>query len=235
MNQGSSALSLQKAPRVFAFIDGQNLNLAIKTDIRNKKSGRLLYKGKVLDYKKFRHYLYQKYNVQKAYIFLGYMKKNQPLYSYFRHCGFDMVFKRINEMHIDGEEKVKGNVDIDIAVWSCGREFANFDQAVFVSGDGDFAELYDFMNECGKLSKIIVPNQWAYSKLLKSFDIEFLNGVRTLFLDKKMTGGSGRNKSLGVSGRGRLNVNTRDDTRSIAKPKHDVKHNFKKVNNKEER
>jgi len=213
--------SSQSSQKVFAFIDGENLHLAVETNIVTP-NGKTLYRGRILDYRKFRHYLYQKFGVTKAFIFLGYLSKNDKLYDYLRRSGFELIFKRVNKMMIHGKEKVKGNVDIDIAVWSCGRTFAQFNEAVFVSGDGDFAELYDFMQEREKLRKIIVPNQWSYSKLLRAFRPEFLNNVSSVFKEKtftnkKMTGGSGRNKSLGVSGRGRLDADSRNHGPSLSR------------------
>ena len=54
----------------YAFIDGQNLYLGIN----------LL--GWKLDYKRFFVYLKEKYNVKKAYLFLGYIKEREDLCSW---------------------------------------------------------------------------------------------------------------------------------------------------------
>ena len=51
----------------FSFIDSQNLNLGIQK------------LGWKLDYKKLRIYLAEKYNVRKAYMFIGFSPFNQPL------------------------------------------------------------------------------------------------------------------------------------------------------------
>jgi len=53
----------------YAFIDGQNLNLGIQS------------LGWNLDFKKFRVYLKEKYNVAQTYYFIGYISGNQDLYS----------------------------------------------------------------------------------------------------------------------------------------------------------
>jgi len=52
----------------FAFIDGQSLNLGIKN------------LGWKLNYHRFRRYLAEKYSVNTAYYFIGYVAGNQPLY-----------------------------------------------------------------------------------------------------------------------------------------------------------
>ena len=53
----------------YAFIDSQNLNLSIRKQ------------GWVLDFKKFRHYLQYKYSVTQAFLFIGYVPRNQVLYT----------------------------------------------------------------------------------------------------------------------------------------------------------
>ena len=60
---------------VFAFIDSQNLNLGTSKDIY--KNGKLIYKGWKLDFKKFRHYLTDKFKVEKAFLFIGFIQKNK--------------------------------------------------------------------------------------------------------------------------------------------------------------
>jgi uncharacterized LabA/DUF88 family protein len=49
------------------------------------------------------------------------------------------------------------------------RNALNYNKAVIVSGDGDFLSLYDYLDEKGKLSRIIVPNKKRYSQLLTKY------------------------------------------------------------------
>lgn len=207
--------------RTYVFIDGQNLNLAIKSDVL-AKTGKVLYRGKKIDYRKLRHYLYQKYKATKCIIFLGYLEKNEQLYKYFRHCGFEIVFKTTTTMKIRDQETIKGNVDIDIAVYAAARTINEYDRAVFVSGDGDFLELYDYIDEQKKLHKILIPNSYRYSRLLKKYQdkIVYLNHNKEIFEKTKKLSRSSvsfgqrfrSDKSLGVSGH-------RDDDRNIAQKK----------------
>jgi hypothetical protein len=67
--------------QTYAFIDSQNLNLGIRSQ------------GWVLDFRKFRIYLKDKFKVQKAFLFIGYMKENHKLYELLRSSGFELVFK----------------------------------------------------------------------------------------------------------------------------------------------
>jgi len=53
----------------YAFIDSQNLNLGVKSS-RWK-----------IDYRKFRLYLRNKYNIDQAFIFIGLVSNNQKLYT----------------------------------------------------------------------------------------------------------------------------------------------------------
>lgn len=215
---------------VYAFIDGQNLNLGVKNDVLSDE-GKLLYRGKQLDYRKFRHYLREKYKVSQAYMFIGMVPTNNSLYTYLQRCGFTLVFKTISTyMDTHGQTITKGNVDTDIVLWSVGRLAEEYDQAVFVSGDGDFLSLYEYLEEKGKLCRIIVPNRMRYSKLLNSFrdKLAFVGDVPQLLLpirtDKeqnlkkkpnKKTRSSGRITSLGQPGHG--------DSKNIANKKNKVK------------
>ena len=147
---------------------------------------------------------------------------NNDLYTYLQECGFTLVFKAISVyMDENGHTITKGNVDTDIVLYSVGRLAEEFDQAVFVSGDGDFLSLYEYMQELGKLNKIIVPNRMRYSKLLNTYrdKLAFVGDVPKLFKKSestKKTRSSGRITSLGQPGH--------SDTKIVAKK-------TKKVNN----
>ncbi|OGD65962.1 hypothetical protein A3F08_00590 [Candidatus Berkelbacteria bacterium RIFCSPHIGHO2_12_FULL_36_9] len=152
-----------KYPKIYAFIDSQNLNLGTSKDIRNKK-GKLIYKGWKLDFKKFRIYLKDKFHVSKAFIFIGYIKENKYLYGSLEKFGFKLVYKATIK---DGLGKTKGNVDAELVLHSAAIEFNNYDKAVIVSGDGDFKCLHNFLKSKNKLLNIIIPNPYSESSLLK--------------------------------------------------------------------
>jgi len=136
----------------YAFIDSQNLNLGIKS------------KGWRLDFKKFRIYLKNKYDVEKAYLFLGYIPGNERLYSNLKGFGYILIFKPVLEY----KERVKGNVDAEL-VLHCILEIPNYRKAIIVSGDGDFYCLIEYLERKGKLLKILVPTK-QYSSLLRKFN-----------------------------------------------------------------
>lgn len=135
----------------YAFIDGNNLYIAI-TQL-----------GWKLNYKRFRIYLREKHHVEKAYLFLGYLSENKLLYGCLRKYGYDLIFKPI----VRGEGgKVKGNVDAELVLQTM-IDLKNFDKAIFVTGDGDFYCLVKYLRQLDKLGRIIVPNKYRYSVLLR--------------------------------------------------------------------
>ena len=163
---------MQKRFNNYAFIDSQNVNLAIRAQ------------GWRLDFKRFRVYLQDKYHVSRAYLFIGYLPGNQTLYTHLQSVGFIVIFKPTLERP-DGT--VKGNVDAELVLHAM-IEYPNYGQAVIVTGDGDFYCLVDYLNKQGKLARLLVPNVHKYSKLLKPFapnKLDFMNNLRKKLEYKK--------------------------------------------------
>lgn len=159
--------------RNYAFIDNQNLNLGIQ---------RLGWK---MDWRKFRYFLERQYGVEKAFMFIGYMPDHEELYTYMHDLGFLVVLKptlQMRDMPIEGapdkpkeelkegEEKkpLKGNVDAELVLHAM-KELPNYDQAIIVSGDGDFYSLIEYLAEQRKLKHVLAPNR-MYSTLLKPYE-----------------------------------------------------------------
>lgn len=142
----------------YAFIDGANLELSTKKDQDWK-----------LDYQKFRVYLTDKYNINKAFYFVGkYMLEYLNLYTSLEKYGYILVFAKAK------------NADVDLTVYAM-KECDKYNKAIIVSGDGDFCCLFGYLKEQGKLLKILVPNCYSYSSLLRKFnsDIAFISDLRT--------------------------------------------------------
>ncbi len=148
----------------YCFIDSQNLNLGTGKDIIRKE--KVIYKGWKLDFKKFRIYLSDKFRVEKAFLFIGYIKQNEELYKRLRSYGYELIFKPTVKDNIG---KPKGNVDAELVLHAAAVEYSNYEKAVIVSGDGDFYCLHEFLRENKKLLRIIIPNSKSESSLLKSF------------------------------------------------------------------
>ncbi|MBI5399043.1 NYN domain-containing protein [Candidatus Saganbacteria bacterium] len=150
---------------IYAFIDSQNLNLAIKNDIHGK-NGDLLHKGWELDFAKFYQLLKNKYRVNKAFLFIGYKAGNENSYTYLQKIGFILIFKPIL-ISKDGNV-VKGNVDAELVLQAM-IEFENYNKAIIVSGDGDFHCLIEYLISKKKFFKLLIPNKIRYSSLLRKF------------------------------------------------------------------
>lgn len=158
----------------FAFIDGQNLYFALKG------------LGWHLDYRKFRLYLTEKYGVTKAYIFMGYIPSNVTLYSALQSHGFDRIFRPTLTTR-DGV--TKGNCDAELVLHAM-IEYPNYDQALIVTGDGDFSCLIEYLRLQSKLKMLFVPNMNRYSALLKpaaAKSIAFISELRHMLEYKKRT------------------------------------------------
>ena len=142
---------MQKKEHNFAFIDGQNLNLGIKS------------LGWKLDFSRFRKYLSEKYSVSTAYYFIGYMPGNQPLYSDLQKAGYVVIFKPTIP---DSNGNVKGNIDADLVLQAL-INFQNYDKAIIVTSDGDFYSLVKHLYKNNKLCFIMSPYVKTCSTLLK--------------------------------------------------------------------
>lgn len=141
--------------RIFAFIDSQNLNL-----------GTLDF-GWKLDFAKFRLYLRNKYNVKKAYLFIGYIERYANLYKKLQEFGYILIFKPVLSIKKSKRVTYKGNVDAELVLHTMiQREY--FEKAIIVSGDGDFYCLIEYLFNQGLLKKIMTPNS-NYSSLLREF------------------------------------------------------------------
>jgi uncharacterized LabA/DUF88 family protein len=90
--------------------------------------------------------------------------------------GYELVFKPTLE-YKDGT--TKGNVDAELVLHAM-IQAPYYHQAVIVSGDGDFYSLVEHLIKNHKLAKLIVPNKFNYSSLLKRFDSEHLAFVSDL-------------------------------------------------------
>ena len=172
----------QKIPKVHAFIDSQNLNLGIRSQ------------GCELDFKKFRLYLKNKYHVEKAYLFIGLVPGNEQLYTSLLEMGYVLVFKPTVEYREDGKKTYKGNVDAELVLYASAKCFHEYDKAVIVSGDGDFACLVDYLDQNDKLRAVICPNK-RYSSLLRKYRgyVHIIGNARNKLAYKKARN-SGRSK-----------------------------------------
>ena len=153
-------------PRVYAFIDSQNLNIGTQKF------------GWKMNWVRFRKFLAERYGVEKAFMFIGYIPENEDLYEKMHEAGymvvlkptFDMSKPRPEEKPEDKEEErpVKGNIDADLVLWAM-KEMSNYQKAIIVSGDGDFYSLVEYLESKGRLSHILAPSG-HYSQLYNPYE-----------------------------------------------------------------
>lgn len=155
---------------IYAFIDSQNVNISIRAQ------------GWQLDFEKFRHYLQYKYNVSSAFLFIGYIAGKDAFYARLRSYGYVVILKPTIYLP-DG--KIKGNLDAELVLHAM-IEYPNYDQAIIVSNDGDFYCLIEYLEKKNKFLKLLIPNRFSYSFLLRVFSkkIHFLNDLKQK-LEKK--------------------------------------------------
>lgn len=156
---------MKKVKKNYAFIDAQNLHMAI---------GEMGWK---IDYKRFRIYLKEHYNVGKAYMFMGFKSGEQQMYNFLQDSGFTLIFKPILELK---NGRVKGNCDAELVLQAM-IDFKYYKKAIIVSGDGDFHCLVKYLQDEKKLETVLVPTAKNCSILIK----KALGGKLTLVSDLK--------------------------------------------------
>jgi uncharacterized LabA/DUF88 family protein len=156
----------------YCYVDGQNLHLGTASAEPSWK----------IDLAKFRVYLREKYGIEKAFYYLGYVQdgvKIEQLYESIQNAGFILVFRQHNAAMIGNK---KGNVDSDIIFSVMKRLYSKekFGKIVLVSGDGDYKMLVDFLIEENRFEKILFPNKKFRSSLYKQIGAKYF-----AYLDEK--------------------------------------------------
>jgi len=156
----------------YAFIDNQNLNLGVQK------------LGWKMDWRKFRIFLKDTYNVEKAYMFIGHMPEHEDMYLKMHDLGYLVVLKPTFDMtrihkpelasdikedtKVEEKKPIKGNVDAELVLWAV-KEMKNYKKALIVSGDGDFYSLVEYLVSEDKLLNLLAPNG-QYSNLYNAFE-----------------------------------------------------------------
>ena len=131
-----------KDERLALFIDGSNLYAAAKS------------LGFDIDYKLLRQEFMRRGKMLRAFYYTALLDNEEyspirPLVDWLNYNGFTMVTKPAKEYtDSQGRRKVKGNMDIELAVNA--MELANrVDHIVLFSGDGDFRPLVESLQRQG--------------------------------------------------------------------------------------
>jgi len=161
-----------------AYNDGQNLYMG--TAKSNPKWH--------IDLARFRIYLEQKYNVERAYYYLGYVQEGlqiEQLYETIQAAGFVLMFRQHNSAMLG---KKKGNVDSDIIFSIMKRLYQkdSFQKIILVSGDGDYKMLVDFLIQENRFEKILFPNRKFRSSLYKEISSTYFSYLDDSDIQKKI-------------------------------------------------
>lgn len=151
-------------PEVRVYIDGANLHKGVNA------------LGWRLDYRRFRSWIRQKYEVDIATVFIGMISSHANLYSKFQVTGYRVMFK---EVVFDSNGKAKGNCDADLVLQATRDVFEHkIGRAILVSSDGDYAPLIQFWQEKHILCVILSP-----AKMNKCSWLLRKTNVPTVYLD----------------------------------------------------
>ncbi|MBN1160632.1 MAG: NYN domain-containing protein [Dehalococcoidales bacterium] len=141
----------------YAFIDGQNFNKSLKVLIDELETLEV-----ELDMKELRVYLSEKHAVKTAYYFIGLIPKYQNIYDKLAGQGYELKFKEV-AIH---EDEIKGNVDVNLTLQAM-IDIYNYEKAVIVTSDGDYACLVEYLHSKGKLECLIACSRGGCSHLLR--------------------------------------------------------------------
>jgi len=161
---------MNKFKNNFAYIDGNNLYRGIKDS------------GWKLDFYRFRKWLEDKYQVSRAYYFIGLLPREKELYIFLQKAGFTLVFKEV--VYNSSSGCPKGNCDADLVLQSVVDVFENnCEKQILVTSDGDYSSLVKFLNGKNKIRVILSPaNEKKCSILLKrtGVPITYLNDKKSI-------------------------------------------------------
>ncbi len=163
---------MKKPQKNYAFIDGQNFFKSIQELEIELEALEV-----ALDLNEFRIHLMEKYAVNIAYYFVGYMPKNKLLYATLRKQGYELIFK---EVAVYGDE-IKGNVDVNLTLQSM-IDIDKYEKAIIVASDGDYADLVKYLHQKGKMKCLIVCSRGGSSYLLRKLH----NRIPIFYLDDIM-------------------------------------------------
>lgn len=141
-------MNLYPSDRTALFIDGANLYSAARAlNIE-------------LDFRKTLEWFRERTKLTRAYYYTAVTEGEEfspikPLVDWLGYNGFSVVTKPVKRFtDADGHRRIKGNMDIEIAVDMLGLA-PHLDHAVLFSGDGDFRRLVQAVQEQGTRVSVV--------------------------------------------------------------------------------
>ncbi|MBC8386434.1 MAG: NYN domain-containing protein [Actinobacteria bacterium] len=163
----------------YAFIDGQNLHKTVE-DL-----------SWFFCYFKFHHLLETKFNVSKAFYYIGFTQdRNCPLYKKLRKAGFQLCLRLPIISFVNNKKEIKANVDSNLITGALTK-LKDFDKAIIVAGDSDYYCFAKYLLRQNKLLKILLPSRQDSSNLYRSnifmYHIAYVDNMKK-HLEKKWIG-----------------------------------------------
>jgi uncharacterized LabA/DUF88 family protein len=138
--------------RLALFIDGSNLYATARA------------LNMEIDYKALRSFFSKQGRLMRAFYYTAILEDQEysplrPLIDWLDYNGFTLVTKPVKEFTDEqGRRKIKGNMDIEIAVDMLNIS-ENIDHIVLFSGDGDFRRLLEAVQRRGVRVTVISSNK----------------------------------------------------------------------------
>lgn len=138
--------------RLALFIDGSNLYATARA------------LNMEIDYKALRSFFSKQSRLVRAFYYTAILEEQEysplrPLIDWLDYNGFTLVTKPVKEFTDEqGRRKIKGNMDIEIAVDMLNIS-ENIDHIVLFSGDGDFRRLLEAVQRKGVRVTVISSNR----------------------------------------------------------------------------
>lgn len=142
---------MKKKENNYAFVDAQNLHMQTVSQ------------GWTVDAFRLRVHLSETFGVTRAYWFVDMLPHMKDFYALVERAGFILIYK---EVSYSSDGVPKGNVDVDLTLHAVDKQ-SEYDGAVIITSDGDFASLVRYLLGRGKLRAVLSPNKERTSRLLK--------------------------------------------------------------------
>ena len=177
--------------RMALFIDGSNLHATARAlDME-------------IDYKSLRAHFAKQSRLIRAFYYTALLEDHEfsplrPLVDWLDYNGFTLVTKPVKEFTDDqGRRKIKGNMDIEIAVDMLNIA-DQLDHVVLFSGDGDFRRLLEAIQRRGVRVTVVSSNRTRPSMVADELrrqadqyiDLENMRGI----FGRPVTNGSNQDK-----------------------------------------
>lgn len=154
-----------KKIKTYAFIDGSNIIYSARTE------------GWYVDQKKLFNYLKKKFNISKAFFYYGKDDENKKQEKFLKRLesfGFSLRVKQVKRYG----KRMKANCDVDLTM-DVLLFMDKYQQAVILSGDGDFLPLYQYMQR-KKKHVIIIGSAKNTAREVRQFAGERFIGLANL-------------------------------------------------------